>query len=53
MISGGKHSNITKYEVQNAASATRLHAVPLNESETFFYKILDEMRKNKTNAVNN
>jgi hypothetical protein len=48
MIRGGKHShgNITKYDVQNAASAVQLHAVPLNESESFFYKILDEMRIN-------
>ncbi len=32
--------------MQNSASAARLHSVPLNESESFFYKVLEEMRMN-------
>ena len=38
--------------MEEAASAAQLHAVPLNESESFFYKLLEEMRiNNKAKAV--
>ena len=51
MVSGGEHINLTRYDVQNSASVARLHAVPLNESESFFYKILVEMRIIHTTSV--
>ena len=51
MVSGGQHINLTRYDVQNSVSVARLHAVPLNESESFFYKILVEMRIIHTTSV--
>ena len=48
MVSSGQHGNLLRYDVQKSASAAQLHAVLLNESESFFYRILEKMRLNNT-----